>query len=97
MEGYFKRVWGTLGINKITLVNRELLIVRFHSMQNKERMLEKGIRMFDKKPMVVKPCRSDIGLDKQVVNKIPVWIRLINLDIKYWGAKCSNKNSRDDW
>lgn len=55
MEGYFKRVWGSLGIYKIAQVNRGVFIVRFHSPENKERVVEEGIRMFDKKPMVVKP------------------------------------------
>nr|XP_016439190.1 PREDICTED: uncharacterized protein LOC107765098 [Nicotiana tabacum] len=47
--------------------------------------------MFDKKPMVVKPWRPDIKFDKQVVDKIPVWIRLMNLDIKYWGQNAVTK------
>ncbi|XP_009610985.1 uncharacterized protein [Nicotiana tomentosiformis] len=91
MEGYFKRVRGALGIDKIAQVIRGIFIVRFHSMENKEKVVEEGIRIFDKKPIVVKPWRHVIRLDKQVVDKIPVWIRLMNLDIKYWGQNTLTK------
>ncbi|XP_019248678.1 PREDICTED: uncharacterized protein LOC109227944 [Nicotiana attenuata] len=60
-------------------------------MENNEKVVEEGIKMFDKKPIVVKPWRPDIELDKQVVDKIHVWIRLINLDIKYWGQNALTK------
>lgn len=87
MEGYFKRIWGSLGIDKIAQVNRGVFIVRFHSLESKEKVVEKGVRLFDK----VKPRSPDIMFNKQVVDKNFVCIRLINLDIKYWGQNAQTK------
>nr|XP_009781839.1 PREDICTED: uncharacterized protein LOC104230675 [Nicotiana sylvestris] len=49
--------------------------------------------MFDKKPVVVKPWEPDIDVSKEKVDRIPVWIRLKGLDIKYWGKNALTKIS----
>ncbi|XP_016452665.2 uncharacterized protein LOC107777186 [Nicotiana tabacum] len=49
--------------------------------------------MFDKKPVVVKPWEPDIDVSKEKVDRIPIWIRLKGLDIKYWGKNALTKIS----
>lgn len=55
MEGYSQRIWGSLGINKIAQINRGVFMVRFHSFKRKTKVIEDGVQMFDRKPVVVKP------------------------------------------
>lgn len=69
MEGYFKRIWGALGIDKIA----------------------QRVRMFDRKPIAVKPWSQEVECNKESVEKIPVWARLNSLDIKYWGKNALTK------
>ncbi|XP_019264984.1 PREDICTED: uncharacterized protein LOC109242601 [Nicotiana attenuata] len=47
--------------------------------------------MFDRKPVVVKPWNPDMDLKKESVDLIPMWIRFIGLDIKYWGQTALTK------
>ncbi|XP_060170335.1 uncharacterized protein LOC132601250 [Lycium barbarum] len=91
MEGYFRRIWKPLGVNKIAQVNRGVFLVRFHNEEDKTTTVEGGVVMFDRKPIVVKPWRPDIEITKETVDKVPIWIRLVGLDIKYWGKSALTK------
>ncbi|XP_009604180.1 uncharacterized protein [Nicotiana tomentosiformis] len=84
IDGYFRRIWGSLGIDKVAQVNRGGFLVRFHSGKNRVKAVEERIQMFDKKSMVVKPWEPDIDVSKEQVDNILVWIRLRGMDIKYW-------------
>ncbi|KAK4733464.1 hypothetical protein R3W88_007725 [Solanum pinnatisectum] len=78
MEGYFNRIWKGMGIDKICPKSRS-------------KVVESGIQMFDRKPIVVKPWRPEIELNKEIIEKMPIWIRLVGLDIKYWGKNALTK------
>lgn len=41
--------------------------------------------MFDKKPVIVKPWSADLDIKNFDVNCVPIWVRLMELDLKYWG------------
>ncbi|XP_019266749.1 PREDICTED: uncharacterized protein LOC109244159 [Nicotiana attenuata] len=49
--------------------------------------------MFDKKPIVVKPWEPNVDDSKENMDRIPVWIRLKGLDIKYLGNNALTKIS----
>ncbi|WMV54905.1 hypothetical protein MTR67_048290 [Solanum verrucosum] len=82
-EGYFNRFWKGLGIDKIAHVNKGVFLVIIHCPESRSKVVESGVQMFDKKSTVVKPWRSEIDLNKEVIEKVPIWIRLVGLDIKY--------------
>lgn len=84
MEGFIKRVWGRLGIDRIALLYKGLFIVRFHTFENRLKVLNDGIPMFDKKPVVVRPWAADIDVKSIDVSTAPIWVRLVDLDLKYW-------------
>lgn len=85
MEGFIKRVWGKMGIDKIALVSNGVFIVRFHSFENRSKVLAEGSPMFDKKLVIVQPWSADLDVKKIDTAKVPVWVRLLDLDLKYWG------------
>ncbi|KAH0745897.1 hypothetical protein KY285_007554 [Solanum tuberosum] len=91
MEGYFNRIWKGMRIEKIVQVNRGVFLVRFHCQESRSKVVESGVQMFDRKPVVVKPWRLEIKLKKEVIEKVPIWIRLVGLDIKYWGENTLTK------
>ncbi|XP_019225380.1 PREDICTED: uncharacterized protein LOC109206958 [Nicotiana attenuata] len=91
MDGYFKRIWGYRGIDKATVVNKGVFHVRFQSEEARNRTVEEGVQMFDKKPIGIKPWKQDIDMKKETIDRIPIWIRLIGLDIKYWGKSALTK------
>ncbi|KAL9238933.1 hypothetical protein vseg_013299 [Gypsophila vaccaria] len=52
-----------------------------------EKVLNAGYFMFDNKPVILKPWKEDVDLEKEEVKTVPAWIRLHKLPIQYWG-KC---------
>ncbi|XP_074283575.1 uncharacterized protein LOC141608120 [Silene latifolia] len=62
-----------------------VFLVRFKSVEMKEKVLSSGHFLFDNKPMIVKEWTKDLELSKADVKSVPAWIRLHNLPIKFWG------------
>ncbi|XP_016479315.1 uncharacterized protein LOC107800626 [Nicotiana tabacum] len=91
MEGYFNRIWKGKEIDKIAQVNRGVFVVRFTNVDDRENVVEEGVKMFDRKPIVVKPWKADCDVTKDKVYRIPIWIRLVGLDVKYWGKNSLTK------
>ncbi|KAK4708976.1 hypothetical protein R3W88_029901 [Solanum pinnatisectum] len=80
MEGYFKWIWKTtLVIDKIAQVNREVFLARFCNEMDRGKAVEEGVQM------------PDIEVTKETVDKVPIWIRMVGLDIKYWGKTTLTK------
>lgn len=84
MEGYFQRIWRKVGIDKIAHVHRGVFLVRFYQAKSRIKVIEEGVQMFDRKPLVVKLWQPDMEVIKETIDKIPMWIRLMGLYIKYW-------------
>ncbi|XP_009786117.1 uncharacterized protein [Nicotiana sylvestris] len=77
MDGYFRIIWGNMGIDKVTLVNKGVFLVRFQTEESEIKTVEEGVQ--------------DIGMKKETINRIPIWIKLMGLDIKYWGKSSLTK------
>lgn len=84
IEGYFKRNWGGLGIDKVAQVHKGVFLVRFHIIESRKKVVKERVQMFDRKPVIVKSWQPEIEMKKDVMDCIPVWIRLSGLNIKYW-------------
>lgn len=41
--------------------------------------------------MIVKLWRPNVEMNKVMVEKVPIWIKLIGLDLKYWGQTILTK------
>ncbi|XP_062103992.1 uncharacterized protein LOC133815130 [Humulus lupulus] len=87
MEGFFRRIWRTLGVDKIGLLKHGLFIVRFTFMESRDKVLTGGYHFFDKKPLMLKAWDPNVCLQKDDIRSIPIWIQVHNLDLKYWGAR----------
>lgn len=55
MDGYFHRIWENKGIDKVSLVNKGVFLVRFQTGKSKIKTIEEGSQMFDKNSVIVKP------------------------------------------
>ncbi|XP_062089269.1 uncharacterized protein LOC133795830 [Humulus lupulus] len=64
-----------------------LTIVKFNDEATRDFVLENGIVQFDKKPVIVRPWTQDLDTIR-LVRSVPLWIRLPNLGLQYWGKKC---------
>ncbi|XP_009629264.2 uncharacterized protein [Nicotiana tomentosiformis] len=91
MEGYFNRIWKGKRIDKIAQVNRGVFLIRFTNVDDRENVVEEGVQMFDRKLIVVKLWKADCDVTKDKVDRVPIWIRLVGLDVKYWGKNALTK------
>ncbi|XP_057249289.1 uncharacterized protein LOC130590763 [Beta vulgaris subsp. vulgaris] len=87
MEGYFKRIWGKMGIDKISTMGKGIFIVRFNNVEDSLKIVNKGFHFFDQKPLIVKLWDPDMDVDKNMVKMVPIWVKLPGLPFKYWGEK----------
>uniref|UniRef100_A0A803PTB7 Reverse transcriptase domain-containing protein n=1 Tax=Cannabis sativa TaxID=3483 RepID=A0A803PTB7_CANSA len=85
-EGFIKRVWGHLGIVQIARMSKGLVMVKFHDEATRDEVLEAGVLHFDKKTVIIRPWTTDLNAVK-LVRSVPLWIRLHDLGLQYWGNK----------
>ncbi|XP_062080364.1 uncharacterized protein LOC133785126 [Humulus lupulus] len=62
-------------------------MVKFKDEAARDLVLESEAIHFDKKPVVLRPWTTDIGSLKSI-KSVPVWIRLPDLGLQYWGVNC---------
>ncbi|KAL2937602.1 Outer capsid glycoprotein VP7 [Bienertia sinuspersici] len=87
MDGFFRRIWKEQGIDKVITIDKGMFLIRFKSMEQREKFLAMGRVFFDYKPVILKAWHVDMELNKEDIQKIPIWIQL-ELHFKYWGQKC---------
>ncbi|XP_062113464.1 uncharacterized protein LOC133824560 [Humulus lupulus] len=85
-EGFINRIWGKLGIERIARMNEGYTLVKFRDEATRDMVLEAGVVHFDRKPVLLRPWSTN--LDKlRMVKSVPVWVRLPDLGLQYWGLK----------
>uniref|UniRef100_A0A803PBZ5 DUF4283 domain-containing protein n=1 Tax=Cannabis sativa TaxID=3483 RepID=A0A803PBZ5_CANSA len=82
-EGFVKRIWGHLGIDKIIRMHSGFTLFSFRDEVTRDIVLEIEVVHFDKKPMVLRPWSVDMDT-VNMVRSVPVWIRLNSLGLQYW-------------
>ncbi|KAM3237743.1 hypothetical protein P3L10_012773 [Capsicum annuum] len=73
------------------MMKNGLLLVRFNTKEGKEEALEGGIHHFDSKPLIVKAWTPEMDFSKEELTTVPIWIKMLGLDFKYWSAKSLSK------
>lgn len=66
-------------------MKKRIYIVRFQSMESRKKALDDGVKLFDKKPLIVEPWSPNMDMKKTEVEKVPIWVKFPELDLKYWG------------
>ncbi|XP_062073479.1 uncharacterized protein LOC133777758 [Humulus lupulus] len=84
MEGFFHRIWRDSGVDKVSLLAHGVFVVRFHTIEDRDKVIKGGYVFFDKKPLIMKPWNSKENFCRETLSVLPVWIQLSNLDMKYW-------------
>ncbi|XP_074315057.1 uncharacterized protein LOC141651237 [Silene latifolia] len=72
-------------ISSIASQPNGVCLIRFKTKEDKQRALQSGPLFFDNKPFIVKDWTPGMKIVKDKPVTVPVWIRLYDLDIKYWG------------
>ncbi|KAJ8419425.1 hypothetical protein Cgig2_033896 [Carnegiea gigantea] len=77
IKGYLRQIWKSLDIDKICLVRKGVSA--------------KGVFFFDNKPLLVKPWNPEMDISTEAITSLPIWVRFMDLDIKYWGMASLSK------
>ncbi|XP_019237198.1 PREDICTED: uncharacterized protein LOC109217412 [Nicotiana attenuata] len=91
VEGYFNRIWKDLGIDKVAQIKKGVYMVRFYSNEGRTKAIEGGVQIFDRKPVIIKPWKPGMEITNVTVEQVPIWIRLVGLDLKYRGQAALTK------
>ncbi|XP_074305957.1 uncharacterized protein LOC141641186 [Silene latifolia] len=47
--------------------------------------------LFDGKPIILRSWDPNVKITKVSVKTVPIWVKLVGLDLKFWGVKCLEK------
>lgn len=84
MDGFFYRIWGKMGIDKIVVVVKGIFIVRFNSIENVNKVVDDGCFMFDKKLVIIQKWYVDLYVRQINIMIVFVWVCFNDLELKYW-------------
>ncbi|XP_074298259.1 uncharacterized protein LOC141629097 [Silene latifolia] len=87
VEGFLRRLWASYPIDKISFCANGVFLVRFKNATAKDQILQQGHFLFDNKPLIIRPWSEDAALEKEEIKEVPVWVKIHNLPLKFWG-KC---------
>ncbi|KAL2930965.1 hypothetical protein RDABS01_036375 [Bienertia sinuspersici] len=90
-NGYCHRIWGKKGLDKVLLVGKGLYLVRFNSVEQREKIWNDEPKFFDSKPVIMKRWDPDMELHKETIKTVPIWTRFPKLELKYWGHRSIHK------
>ncbi|XP_074318396.1 uncharacterized protein LOC141655205 [Silene latifolia] len=90
MEGFIRRLWAKFPIDKVSFCPNGVFLVRFKTSAARDLILQQSHFLFDNKPLIVRPWKEDVVLEKEAIKDVLVWIWLHNLPVKFWG-KCLPK------
>ncbi|XP_074297574.1 uncharacterized protein LOC141628314 [Silene latifolia] len=92
ISGFVKRVWPSNGVDKVSFLPNGIFLLRFKT-KEQQAVLSNGHLIFDNKPVIIKEWKPGEELLKHDVSRIPLWVKLYGLDIKFWGVNCLKKIS----
>ncbi|XP_074301562.1 uncharacterized protein LOC141632962 [Silene latifolia] len=85
LTGFINRVWQAQGVDKISFMPNGI------TKEQQQFVLNNGHLLFDNKPVIIKEWSPEMQLVKHYVKRIPLWIKLFDLDVKFWGTEYLKK------
>ncbi|XP_048496392.1 uncharacterized protein LOC125495654 [Beta vulgaris subsp. vulgaris] len=91
VDGFIRRVWGKYGIDRVSMMNNGVFVVRFRNNEDKVKAMEAGPILYDRKPFIMKQWSPELDLIAEDVKVVPTWVRFPSLPLKYWGQQTLTK------
>uniref|UniRef100_A0A3Q7J845 Uncharacterized protein n=1 Tax=Solanum lycopersicum TaxID=4081 RepID=A0A3Q7J845_SOLLC len=84
-------IWGNHEVYKVSILKNRIVLAHFATIEGKNVLLQGGIYHFDSKPVIVKAWNPDMEFSKEVLSTFPIWVKLPDLEFKYWIMKGLSK------
>lgn len=85
--GFCKRMWGDQNVDKVIVLKKGVFLIRFLNHEAKNKALKASHLMFDKRPVFLKQWEDGMEFENEELQKVPVWVQLPELPLKYWGFR----------
>ncbi|KAK4735519.1 hypothetical protein R3W88_009780 [Solanum pinnatisectum] len=73
------------------MLQNGVIVVRFKTEVGKQEVLHGGIYHFNNKSFIVKEWTPELEFTKEELSTVPIWIKFLGLDFKYWSMKGLSK------
>lgn len=84
LKGCVGRLWKLNCSLEIHSRENGYFFFKFGNKEEFERILNEGPWLFDGRLIILKPWSENIGLERDLLSSVPVWIRLPSLHLKLW-------------
>lgn len=84
---HIRRMWGKFGIGDIRSNAKGTCLFKFRNEEWMNKVLEQGPWMVNNKPLIVQKWDPEIGLIKVEPDRIPVWVKLVNILLEAWSVE----------
>lgn len=74
--------WRKVGKPQVFLHDEGLFFLKFPSVADRNNVLFAGPHSFHGKPMIVKPWDANFNFHNEILQVVPLWIKLLNLPLK---------------
>jgi len=71
------------------MMGNGIILVKFDSIETRGEVLQRGCYHFDTKPIIV--ILWHVNFQMKRVEKVLVWVRFLEIDLKYWGLTSLSK------
>lgn len=71
--------------------NEDYFVIRFQNLEERNEVLYSGPHTINNRPVIMKAWTPDFNLYEEVLNTIPLWIKLPNLPLNCWTMKSLRK------
>lgn len=85
MEGFVHRISKNIGIDKIVVLGRGIFLIRFNCQDSMLKVINWTHCFFDNKPFIMKPWYADMEVLEDDLKSFHIWVKVPQMDIKYWG------------
>lgn len=91
VDGFIHRVWRAHGVHKVVMLDKGVFMVRFRSVDEREKAIKACHILYDRKPVIVKIWSPKLDISVESVNVLPTWIQFPGIPLKYWGQSSLHK------
>lgn len=84
VERFIASNWNYIAKSKVYYHNEGFFLVKFGSIEDKDEVLFSGPHTMNNRPFIFKIWEADFDFHKEVLQTIPLWIKMPNLPLNCW-------------
>lgn len=85
VRSYVSKNWKGIADPAVYRHDEGYFVVNFASFSDQKKVMDAGPYFFYNKPIMLKPWSESYRFDEDVLKTMPLWVRLPNLPLHFWG------------